>query len=118
MMKTWMTVGVAMLVVVGGCRIKSRPQADVLEPLPPIDSINSTPAIDMTSTPTAPAPVPVPATVVEAPAPRTHVVQPRDTLYSIARQYYNDGTKWPRIQAANPGLVPERLPLGKSIIIP
>jgi nucleoid-associated protein YgaU len=46
------------------------------------------------------------------------VVAAKDTLYGLAKTYYGDASKWPRIVEANPGLVPERMPLGKTLIIP
>jgi len=37
-----------------------------------------------------------------APAePRTHVVQPGETLYGIAEKYYSDSTQWKKIRDAN-----------------
>jgi LysM repeat protein len=119
-----MCCGVAMMLVCGGCRMKSRGNAGVLDPYPRADYPTAAapatetrlpaPAIDFASTP---EPVAAPQ-MAEVPATRTHVVQSRDTLYSLARQYYNDPKQWTRIQAANPGLVPERMPIGKSIVIP
>ena len=49
---------------------------------------------------------------------RVHEVVRKDTLYSLAKRYYGDGKKWPTIQDANPGVVPERLRVGQKLIIP
>lgn len=50
---------------------------------------------------------------------RTHVVQKDDTLYSIAKRYYGDGSKWKVILDANRQLESERsLPVGMTIVIP
>jgi nucleoid-associated protein YgaU len=126
-MNRWTSVAMALVVAGGvtGCRIKQRP-ADVLEPLPPMEYGTGAPQIDMNSTPITPEATPAPTPIVTTPAPvdpvaagpQTHVVQAKDTLYALAKHYYGDGTKWPRIQAANPGLVPERMPIGKAIVIP
>lgn len=80
---------------------------------------------DSAPPPPPPAPVappppaelpPPPAPVV--PEPRTHVIQEKETLYGLAIKYYGDAKQWPKIQAANPGLIPERMPVGKTIVIP
>jgi len=49
---------------------------------------------------------------------RTHMVVKDDTFYSLAEKYYGDGKQWKRIQEANPGVIPEKLPIGKKLIIP
>jgi nucleoid-associated protein YgaU len=50
--------------------------------------------------------------------PRTHVVVRGDTLYSIAEQYYGTGRYWEAIRDANPGITPERLPIGQRLVVP
>ncbi len=47
-----------------------------------------------------------------------HKVAKGDTLYSLAKEYLGDGDKWKAIVDANPGLDPNSLPVGKTIIIP
>ncbi|MBK9118584.1 MAG: LysM peptidoglycan-binding domain-containing protein [Phycisphaerales bacterium] len=51
---------------------------------------------------------------------RTHVIQKGDTLYSLARRYYNDQTRWKSIWEANQGTLRNRdqLPIGTRIVIP
>lgn len=49
---------------------------------------------------------------------REHLVQPGDTLWTIAEYYYADGRLYRRIVDANPDLDPTRLPIGKTIRIP
>jgi hypothetical protein len=63
-----------------------------------------------------PAPV-APPSAVEF---RRYTVQRGDTLYSIARRVYRDGTKWRSILEANPDLggSAERLGAGMTILIP
>ncbi len=63
---------------------------------------------------------PVEAAPPPPPAPqvRTHTIQPRDTLYSLAQRYLGSGKRWQEIQAMNPGLDPKKLPVGKEILIP
>lgn len=48
----------------------------------------------------------------------THTIQKGDTLYSIARKHYGSGNRWQDIVAANPGLDPQKLPVGKTIVLP
>jgi 5'-nucleotidase len=76
----------------------------------------------ITSTPAyqpAPAPAPVAAPVAAAPTGGTrHVVQKGETLYGIAQAKLGAGKEWPRIVQANPGLTPENLKAGQTIIIP
>ena len=48
---------------------------------------------------------------------KTHVVQAKDTLYSIAMKYYKDPTKVDAIKKAN-NLSSNSIPLGKELILP
>ncbi|HET6251851.1 MAG TPA: LysM peptidoglycan-binding domain-containing protein [Tepidisphaeraceae bacterium] len=45
-------------------------------------------------------------------------VKKGDTLYGIARNEYGDGKKWTLIASANPGLSPQSLKTGQTIVIP
>lgn len=80
------------------------------------------PAAVAASAPRSPAPTETPVTA-SAPVARSgslagsrsHVVEPHETLGSIARQY---GVKLEAIQAANPGLNPRRLRPGQKVILP
>lgn len=51
---------------------------------------------------------------------RTYVVQRGDTLYSIARRFYQDQSRWRDIWTANQTRVPDpnRLEVGTKLIIP
>jgi nucleoid-associated protein YgaU len=56
-----------------------------------------------------------------APAPsrmRRYEIQEGDTLESIARKLLGRKSRWTRIRDANPGLKPERLRPGQTILIP
>ena len=66
--------------------------------------------------PSAPA-VSRPPTLTE---PGTYVVQKGDTggFSSIAKKVYHDGTLWPAIEEANPGVDTRRLRVGTELIIP
>lgn len=51
---------------------------------------------------------------------RYHTVAKRDTLYSLARQYYGDQTKWKEIFATNRTTIsdPNRIHVGQRLLIP
>ncbi len=51
---------------------------------------------------------------------RRHVVGPDDTLIELARQYYNEALKWPKIWYANRHKLsePKRLVPGMWLLIP
>lgn len=51
---------------------------------------------------------------------RTHTVARGDTLYSLARSYYNDQSKWRTIYEANQGTLtsPHQLRPGQQLVIP
>jgi 5'-nucleotidase / UDP-sugar diphosphatase len=53
-------------------------------------------------------------------AGRIHVVQRGDTLFKLARQYYNDQSQWKRIYEANRTQIPNQnvLKVGQKLIIP
>lgn len=51
---------------------------------------------------------------------RTHVVQKKDTLFSLARMYYSDQSKWRDIYEANRGEIadPNKIRVGQKLTIP
>lgn len=51
---------------------------------------------------------------------RTHTVQKGDTLYKLARQYYNDQSQWKRIYEANRQKIrsQDQLVVGTQLVIP
>ena len=53
-------------------------------------------------------------------AGRIHVVQRGDTLFKLARQYYNDQSQWKRIYEANRSQIPNQnvLKVGQKLMIP
>jgi LysM repeat protein len=81
----------------------------VTEPTPPA-TIPSSPT-------TAPAP-PAGAQPPLGTAPVTYTVQPGDSLSKIARQVYNDATKYPLIQKANNLVNPGLIRVGQVLVIP
>lgn len=51
-------------------------------------------------------------------AKRTHTVQPGDTLSEMAQRYYGSHQRWTLIVSGNPGLDPDRLRVGQTLVIP
>ena len=47
-----------------------------------------------------------------------YTVMKGDTLFGIARARYGNGGQWQRIAMANPGLTPETLKAGTTILVP
>ncbi len=47
-----------------------------------------------------------------------YTVQARDTLFTIAQHYYNDGNQWNKIAQANNNLNPNSLQPGQVLLIP
>jgi nucleoid-associated protein YgaU len=48
----------------------------------------------------------------------SYTVKKGDTLYKLAREHYGDGKQWQRIVSANPGITPQSLKVGQTLIIP
>jgi tetratricopeptide (TPR) repeat protein len=61
-----------------------------------------------------------PAAKATKTAPRSHVVQPGDTLFSLSRLYYNVPNKWKAILDANESSIddPGKLKVGQTLTIP
>ncbi len=51
---------------------------------------------------------------------RYHTVAKKDTLYSLARTYYNDQRRWKEIYEANSGTLsdPNKIFVGQRLVIP
>ena len=49
---------------------------------------------------------------------RTHTIRRGDTLWAIAQSAYGSGNRWRDILAANPGITPRRLVVGKQVWLP
>ena len=68
------------------------------------------------------APEPVTTFAYEEPVdePRIHVVTKSDTLYSLARLYYNSASRWKDIYQANQADItdPNKIYVGQRLVIP
>lgn len=80
--------------------------------------VNDTPAVS-NKTPEPPPRAEEPADPLPI-AGRTHVVQPHDTLYKLAEQYYGNSKYYRKILSANKRRLkdPNNLPVGMKLIIP
>jgi 5'-nucleotidase len=95
-------------------------------------NVPSESVMDVSTPPPAPAPVPQPVvqsnvsdsmqtqSLASASVASTgsYTVRKGDTLYGIAKNKYGDGKQWTRIASANPGLRPEGLKAGQTIMVP
>ncbi len=63
---------------------------------------------------------PTAVTPLYSPTGRMHSVQRRDTLYSLARLYYNDHRQWKKIYEANRDQIanPNIIKVGMNLVIP
>lgn len=120
-MKRIAVVAAVAAMVLAGCKKPKGPQttdiaapgksADELTPaggevaeVPEERPVKTTPKPDETAKPAA--------------KERTHVVQPKDTLWSLAVKFYGDGKQWKKIAAANGITDEKKLPVGKVLKIP
>ncbi len=102
-----------------GCQRKAKPELAAVPP--PVEPVQVQPYMAEPVqfeqvTPVAPQPTYAPAPVPMSQA--TYTIQKNDSLWKIAERHYGNGQRWPDIVAANPGLVPEKLPVGKTIVLP
>lgn len=67
-----------------------------------------------------PALAPAPQATNDKPVQRTHTVGPGDCLWSLAKKYYGDGSKWPVIHEANKNKIknPNLIIDGWVLVIP
>ncbi len=127
MKREWL-IAVAVLVTLGlglGCQKTTTPpvqpaaenKAGLGDVAPPAEGSTDLGSSDVAVTPpTTPAPLPGKVTG----AGKIHVVQKGDTLFKLARQYYNDQSQWKRIYEANRNQIPNKdvLRVGQKLIIP
>ena len=89
------------------------------EPAPaPAEAASAEPAVPPPAVETAAAPAAAEAVAPAAAAEGTHTIAEGDTLWDIAEQVYGDGAKWRLIEGANAGVVPRRLLVGNTLVIP
>lgn len=69
--------------------------------------------------PPLPSPLPVAPGIPEV-VVKKHTIRASETLYAISATYYGHGRHWKKIAEANKDLIknPDRLPVGKVIVVP
>lgn len=125
-MNTKIALIAALAAVVVGCNKKS-PKAsalDINEPATPVYAAPQPVAIQQPvaqpvydTQPTYATAQPISAQPAMATG-GNYRVNKGDTLFSIAKSRYGNGNQWQRIAAANPGLTPQNLKAGQTIVIP
>lgn len=107
-------VAVFVSVWVVGCSATHEEAPTVPPTIPP--RVTLTVRIPITPLPLDVLPIPSPTTApFTSPTPLIYVLQPGDTLLSVARQF---GVPIAALQAANSGLAPHSLQIGQAIVIP
>jgi len=105
------------LVVGSGCSLfgKKTPAADTYDP-----SLDSTAQQNAYPSSYQPLPADYKGAGPSTGGGRFHTVQKKDTLYSIARQYYGDQAKWKDIYQANRNDIsdPNKIRVGQRLAIP
>jgi len=124
--REWL-IAVAALVPLGlglGCQKKTTPPVQPAVENKPLGEVMPAPegSTDLGTSDVAVTPpnTPAPGLGGATGAGKIHVVQRGDTLYKLARQYYNDQSQWKRIYEANRSQVPNPnvLKAGQKLIIP
>ncbi len=127
-MKRVYMIAAAVLVTLGlsvGCAKKTTPPVETgAEGKAKLGDVAPAPegSVDLGTSDLAVTPpnTPAPMTPGVTGAGRIHVVQRGDTLFKLARQYYNDQTQWKRIYEANRSQIPNKdvLKVGQKLVIP
>lgn len=77
-------------------------------------SVSSKPTVKKASVPASKS-----STSTAKPKPkRTYTIKKGDTLWALAVRYYGNGNDWHKIASANHGIVPTKLKIGSTIVIP
>jgi len=122
----------AMLAAAAGCANQARSTTPAVTDLQPTPAQQPAPVAEAPVAETAaPAPELVASTdTTTPPAPDgslaggasagsgQYTVKAGDTLYHIALVHYGTGRDWKKILAANPGLTPQTLRVGQTIVLP
>jgi len=112
--------------LLAGCQNKNQePAAHQEEPYTPsytqLDTMDAAPVADTLTTYEPPPAEPAPSDEILDPVGgRVYTVQKGDTLYKLARRYYNDQARWRDIWEANKTRLrdPDQLQVGMKLIIP
>ena len=127
-MRYALAVGLMVLAGLAGCHQKNKDMQMSAEESPgtSLEDLSAAPAPEEAPAATvvpptyqpAPAPAPVYTPPAAASAAQTYLVQPKDTLWSIATRELGSGKRWREIADVNPGLTPQNLKAGQTINLP
>ncbi len=120
--KAILLAGLAASMAIVGCQNKSGSNSTAETTDQPLYTSNPAPApayepTPMPATPVSASPVSSSGSAVSM-GSGNYTVKKGDTLYGIARAKYGDGKQWKRIAEANPGLDPNKIKVGQTIVIP
>jgi LysM repeat protein len=106
-------------------RLPERPIDDPAEvmpptrPTPPREIVPAPAPMPPPQTPApAPAPAPAPEPRADAPGKKTHVVQPGESLWVIAKSHYGSGELYGKIAEANKLRKGDHIKAGQVLVIP
>ncbi len=122
-------VAISAVLVMGSCAnqkksVTTEKQSDVdqarMSEIAPEGQGESTTARQPSDEPVQPVTPDEPASRYAEGGSNTHVVQAGDTLYGLARQYYDNESMWKKIWQANKDKIddPNKLAPGMKLIIP
>jgi len=96
---------------------------DIANQPPKVDTAATPPAAATPAPASTPAPAATPAPATQAAAPAApaagdYTIKKGDTYWWLAKKLLGAHNRWPELQAANPDLKPQDLPVGGSLKIP
>jgi hypothetical protein len=97
-------------ILLAGCSAPAAPAATPITPAPLVPFATRTPTLPPAQDAPTPAHLPTPT-----PTPRIHVLKGSDTLFGLAWLY---GVSLEDLLAANPGIQPNALSVGATVVIP
>lgn len=114
--------------MVGGCSLLGKRNTGVDPAVAVVDSFippSQATTFSSETYPTYGSPVLIedtfePSAPMTASEPRYHTVAKSDTLFKLARAYYNDQRRWKEIYEANRSMLsdPNRIHIGQRLLIP
>ncbi len=105
-----LTIYLVSAILLAGCSAPTTTPATPITPAPLVPFATRTPTLPPAQDAPTPTPLPTPT-----PTPRIHVLKGSDTLFGLAWLY---GVSLEDLLAANPGIQPNALSVGATVIIP
>lgn len=119
-MKKIMLVALTMAMAASvGCQNNKKSALSEVPPPPPAMEPVSMEPVQVEPVQTVPAYTePVPMTDTQATSGNTYTVKKGDTIFSIARSVYGSNSRAKDIIAANPGIDPNKIKVGQTLVLP